>query len=85
MYLLQKNKILFNFYLKTLVMKTIGTIILVIGIVGTIMFGYQAMQDSESFSVLGMDVAVSSADWTPLIVSVVVLLVGAFLMSKGRK
>lgn len=66
-------------------MKTIGTIILVIGIVGTIMFGYQAMQDSESFSVLGMDVAVSSADWTPLIVSVVVLLVGAFLMSKGRK
>ncbi|MGM0582734.1 MAG: hypothetical protein ACQETL_18800 [Bacteroidota bacterium] len=66
-------------------MKTIGTIILVIGIVGTIMFGYQVMQDSESFSVLGMDIAVSSADWTPLIVSVVVLLVGAFLMSKGRK
>ncbi|ADR21797.1 hypothetical protein MATR_05700 [Marivirga tractuosa] len=66
-------------------MKTIGTIILVIGIVGTIMFGYQAMQDSESFSVLGMDIAVSSADWTPLIVSVVVLLVGAFLRSKGGK
>jgi hypothetical protein len=43
------------------------------------------MQDSESFSVLGMDIAVSSADWTPLIVSVVVLVVGAILYSKGKK
>ncbi|HET8859548.1 hypothetical protein [Marivirga sp.] len=66
-------------------MKTVGIIILVIGIVCTIMFGIQAMQDSESFSVLGMDIAVSSADWTPLIISVIVLLVGAFLYSKGKR
>lgn len=66
-------------------MKIIGTIILIIGIIGTVLFGFQAMQDSESFSILGMDIAVSSADWTPLIISVVVLIVGAFLFNKGKK
>ncbi|WKK77436.2 hypothetical protein QYS49_09880 [Marivirga salinae] len=66
-------------------MKIAGTIILIIGIIGTVLFGIQAIQDSESFSFLGLDVGVSSANWTPLIVSVVVLLVGAILMSKGRK
>lgn len=66
-------------------MKIVGTIILVIGIIGTVMFGIQAIQDSESFSFLGLDIGVSSADWTPLIVSVIVLLVGALLYSKGKK
>ncbi|SMG50396.1 hypothetical protein SAMN05661096_03667 [Marivirga sericea] len=66
-------------------MKIIGIIILIIGLIGTVLFGVQAMQDSESFSVLGMDIAVSSADWTPLIVSVVVLVVGGLLYSKGKK
>lgn len=66
-------------------MKIVGTIILVIGIIGTVVFGIQAIQDSESFSFLGLDVGVSSADWTPLIVSVIVLFVGAFVMSKGKK
>lgn len=66
-------------------MKIAGTVILVIGIIGTIMFGIQAIQDSESFSFLGLDVGVSSANWTPLIISVIVLLVGAFMYSKGKK
>lgn len=65
-------------------MKVIGIIILIVGIAGTIIFGLQAMQDSESFSFLGMDIAVSSADWTPLIVSVVVLIIGAALYTKGK-
>lgn len=60
-------------------------IIMIIGIIGTILFGFQAMQDSESFSLLGMDIAVSSADWTPLIVSVVVLIIGGFLYFNGKK
>jgi uncharacterized protein (DUF983 family) len=66
-------------------MKTIGTIILVIGIVGVVIFGYQAMQDSESFNFLGMDVAVSSADWTPLIISGIVAVIGGVLAAKARK
>ncbi len=63
-------------------MKIVGTILIILGIIGTIIFGIQAMQDSESFSFLGMDVAVSSANWTPLIISVVVLVIGVVLRKK---
>lgn len=66
-------------------MKTIGIILLIIGAIGTIIFGIQAMQDSESFSVLGMDVAVSSANWTPVIISVVLLVVGLVMTFAGKK
>lgn len=67
------------------IMKALGMIIMIIGIIGTILFGFQAMQDSESFSLLGMDIAVSSADWTPLIVSVVVLIIGGLMYFSGKK
>ncbi len=63
-------------------MKIVGTILIILGIIGTIIFGIQAMQDSESFSFLGMDVAVSSANWTPLIISVVVLVIGVVIRKK---
>lgn len=66
-------------------MKTIGIILLIIGAIGTIIFGIQAMQDSESFSFLGMDVAVSSANWTPVIISVILLIVGVVMTSAGKK
>lgn len=65
-------------------MKILGVIILVIGLVGLVFFGIEAMNDSESFSLLGMDVAVSSANWTPVIVSAVVALIGFFIMQKGK-
>lgn len=42
-------------------MKTIGIVLLILGIIGTVVFGIQALNDSESFSFLGMDIAVSSA------------------------
>ncbi|MEQ8903699.1 hypothetical protein [Ekhidna sp.] len=63
-------------------MKTIGLILTIIGLIGTVYYGMQAIQDSESFSFLGMDVAVSSADWTPVIISVIALLVGLFLRKR---
>ncbi len=65
-------------------MKILGVIILVIGLVGLVFFGIEAMNDSESFSLLGMDVAVSSANWTPVIVSAVVAIIGFFIMRKGK-
>ncbi len=64
-------------------MKTIGKVLFVIGLIGLIIFGYQALQDSESFSILGAEIAVSSADWTPVIVSAVILVVG-FLLSRKK-
>lgn len=66
-------------------MKTIGIILAIIGAIGTAVFGYQALQDSESFSFLGLDIAVSSANWTPVIISVVLLVVGVVLAGRGNK
>lgn len=60
----------------------IGGILTVLGLVGCIVFGIQAAQDSDSFHFLGLDVAVSSANWTPLIASGAVLLVGLILVLK---
>lgn len=65
-------------------MKTAGIILLVLGIIGTLVFGIQALGDSESFSILGIDVAVSSANWTPVIISAIVLIIGLFMM-RSRK
>ncbi len=66
-------------------MKTIGTILLILGAIGTIVFGIQAIQDSESFSFLGMDIAVSTANWTPVIISVILLVVGLVLTARGKR
>ena len=66
-------------------MKTAGIILLIIGAIGTIIFGIQAMQDSKSFSFLGLDVAVSSANWTPVIVSVILLVVGIVMTAAAKK
>jgi hypothetical protein len=61
-------------------MKILGIIFIVIGLLGCIIFGIQAIGDSESFKILGMDIAVSTANWTPLIVSAVIAAIGIFVM-----
>lgn len=66
-------------------MKTVGIILLIIGIIGTLTFGIQALQDSESFSFLGMDLAVSTANWTPVIVSGIILILGLVISFRGKK
>ncbi len=60
-------------------------ILLILGVVGTLIFGIQAIQDSESFTFLGMDIAVSTANWTPVIVSVVLMVIGGIMMGAGSK
>jgi uncharacterized membrane protein YidH (DUF202 family) len=66
-------------------MKSLGTILLILGAIGTIVFGIQAIQDSESFSFLGMEITVSTANWTPVIISVILLVVGLVLTARGKK
>lgn len=61
----------------------IGGILSIGGLIGVIFFGYQYIQDSESFSVLGADVAVSSGDWVPILISLIVLIVGV-LISRSK-
>jgi hypothetical protein len=65
-------------------MKVAGIVLFILGLAGVIVFGLQAINNSKTFSVLGIDIAVSSANWTPVIVSGAVMLIG-FVMSARRK
>ena len=58
---------------------------MIVGLIGLIVFGYQAMQESESFSLLGMDIAVSSANWTPVIFSGILAVIGLILTLAARR
>lgn len=64
--------------------RTIGIILFVIGLIATLITGIQALQDSDTFSIFGLDIGVSSANWTPLIISVAVLIIGLVMM-RSRK
>lgn len=67
-------------------MKTLGIILLLVGLAGAVIFGIQALNNSEAFSVLGVDVAVSDANWTPVIVSGVVAIIGGIVLAvRGKK
>ncbi|MFD2531391.1 hypothetical protein [Gracilimonas halophila] len=56
--------------------ETIGRILMIGGVLGVVYYGYQYFQDSESFEAFGADVAVSTGDYTPIIISAVVMLAG---------
>jgi NO-binding membrane sensor protein with MHYT domain len=62
-------------------MKQIGITLLIIGIIGLAYFGYEALQQSESIEVLGADIAVSTANWTPVIVSGALALIGLIMLA----
>ncbi|QIA09319.1 transglycosylase [Draconibacterium halophilum] len=66
-------------------MKALGFILLLIGLVGAVVFGIQAMNNSETFSFLGLDVALSSANWTPVIISGVLAVLGVIILSVNKK
>ncbi|MFW5879951.1 MAG: hypothetical protein ACOCUV_03925 [bacterium] len=66
-------------------MRIAGIILLVLGLIGTIVFGIQAINESEAFNFLGIEVAVSSANWTPVIISAAILIVGLIMMITAKK
>lgn len=63
--------------------KAIGGILSIGGLVGVIFYTYQYMQDSESFSALGADVAISTGNWVPIVISALVMVVG-ILLARGK-
>jgi hypothetical protein len=67
------------------IMKALGTILLLVGLAGTLFFGIQAINNSETFSFLGVDVALSSANWTPVVISGVVVVLGIVFLSVKKK
>lgn len=58
---------------------------MIIGIIGLLVFGIQTIQDTETFSFLGMDIGVSKANWTPVIISGIILVIGVVLMSLNKR
>jgi len=72
--------------IKKLKMKVFGFILIVLGIAGSVYFGIQAINNSETFSLFGLDVAVSKANWTPVIVSAGMAVLGLILvLIKSKK
>ncbi len=63
-------------------MKSLGKILMIVGIIGTIYFGYKALDATKSLKVFGESLTISGADWTPVIVSVIVLVVGVVINRK---
>lgn len=59
--------------------QTLGSILSVVGLIGVILFGYKYLDDSESFEVLGADVAVSTGDYVPILISLIVLIAGVLI------
>ncbi len=59
--------------------KTIGQIMGAGGLIGVIYYGYMYFQDSESFEAFGADVAVSTGDYVPILISAVVMLAGILI------
>lgn len=59
--------------------QVLGGILTIGGLIGIIFFGIQYMNDSESFSVLGADVAVSTGDFVPILISLIVLIAGVLI------
>lgn len=65
--------------------KVAGIVLTLVGLVGTVITGMQALEDSDSFSFFGLDVVVSKANYTPLIISVMVLVIGVILWVNSRR
>ena len=66
-------------------MRTAGIVFSILGIVGTLVFGIQAIQQTETFSFFGIDIGISQANWTPVIVSAIILVIGIVMMSFGKR
>lgn len=56
--------------------KRLGYLLTVGGLAGVIYFTYEYLQDSETFSVFGADVAISTGDWIPIALSGLLMLAG---------
>lgn len=54
----------------------IGKVLTVGGLLGVMYYGYHYYEASESFEAFGADVAISTGDYTPIIISAVVMIAG---------
>lgn len=63
----------------------IGRILAIGGALGMVYYAYLYYEESESFEAFGADVAVSTGDYTPIIISAVVMLAGVVITKLNFK
>lgn len=56
--------------------RIIGSLLSIGGLIGVIYYGFQYLKDSESFGIFGADIAVSTGDYIPILISAVILIAG---------
>ncbi len=66
-------------------MKIVGIIVFIVGLIGLVFYGMQALSNSETLNIFGLQIAVSSANWTPVIVSSIVMIAGVAINVTARK
>jgi hypothetical protein len=66
-------------------MKTLGIVVVILGIIGTLVFGIQAMNRSESLNLFGNEIIISTISWLPITVSIVLLIGGILLLAFTQK
>ena len=58
-----------------------GIILFTAGLVGSFIFGLEVYENTESVKIFGSKFTLSQADWTPLIVSLGITVVGIILIA----
>ncbi len=66
-------------------MKIFGYTISVIGLIALIYAGINYLNNSESFSALGVDVAISKGDPVPMLISALVLIAGVLIARAAKR
>lgn len=64
--------------------KLSGTVLLIGGLVASLVFGLEAYQNTESIKLFGNKFTLSQANWTPLIISLVITLLGVILIASSK-
>ncbi len=66
-------------------MKYAGYLLSIGGLIALIITGVNYLNESESFSLLGLDVAVSKGDPVPMLISVIVLIAGVLVIRASKE
>jgi uncharacterized integral membrane protein len=64
--------------------RVIGIVLFVAGLVASVIFGLDAYQNTESVKLFGNKITLSQADWTPLIISLAVTVIGIILIVSNQ-
>lgn len=66
-------------------MKILGTILVVGGLIGLILTGVNYINDTESFSLFGLDIAVSKGNIMPVIISAIIFIAGLLVVKSSNR